>query len=150
MPICRACKETLDISAFQQVGGNRCGHATMCKTCTTESRREYEKSYRIRRKRLLNKKIRNKRLVNPEKAKAKDRASYKLQRENSPEKLNARSAVGQALVKGELTKGRCRWCDTSEDVEAHHESYLERDWLNVWWMCKRHHTERHVEMRGQC
>jgi hypothetical protein len=65
----------------------------------------------------------------------------KLQRQR------ARSRVRQALQKGALVKGSCRYAvtgDCSGVLEAHHYlGYDDAHWLDVQWCCHRHHGRLH-------
>lgn len=64
-----------------------------------------------------------------------------------PHKTEARREVSKALMRGDLHRGPCEVCGTNANVEAHHDSYARKDWLNVRWMCKTHHTEHHQRER---
>lgn len=65
----------------------------------------------------------------------------------SPEKYVARSAVGNALRSGRLVRQPCERCGATERVEAHHEDYSRP--LDVNWLCKDCHAQRHIERREQ-
>lgn len=58
-------------------------------------------------------------------------------------KVRARQQVCRALKSGKLTKMPCEVCG-DEWSEAHHEDYSKP--LEVMWLCKRHHTDRHMEI----
>ena len=64
-------------------------------------------------------------------------------RELNPEKYQARTAVNNAIRDGVLIKQPCRICGDSAD--AHHEDYSKP--LDVWWLCRKHHAERHRELK---
>jgi hypothetical protein len=51
-------------------------------------------------------------------------------------------AVARALRSGRLQKGPCEECGSTEDVQAHHHSYLREDALDVTWLCLRCHFEQ--------
>jgi len=59
-------------------------------------------------------------------------------------KYHARQMVLQAIRYGELIKKPCEVCNSTENVEAHHDDY--RKPLDVMWLCIRHHDERHMEL----
>jgi hypothetical protein len=67
----------------------------------------------------------------------------KKQRELYPQKYVARTAVGNALRDGRLTRQPCEVCG-NEKSEAHHDDYSKP--LDVKWLCKRHHVERHKQL----
>ena len=54
-----------------------------------------------------------------------------------PEKMMARSLVGRALLRGDLSKEPCEVCGNRS--EAHHDDYSKP--LAVRWLCRRHHQE---------
>ncbi len=64
-------------------------------------------------------------------------------RENNPEKNRAHLAVRRAIVRGLLVRQPCVKCG-NVDVQAHHEDYTKQ--LEVVWLCRHHHMERHKEI----
>jgi hypothetical protein len=56
----------------------------------------------------------------------------------------AHNAVGNAKRKSLLVKKACLICGRI-DVQAHHENYAKP--LDIIWLCKEHHIERHYEIR---
>lgn len=57
-------------------------------------------------------------------------------------KYEAHLAVGRALKSGELVKGGCEICRTTEGrIDAHHDRY-DRP-LEVRWLCRAHHVRLH-------
>ena len=60
---------------------------------------------------------------------------------------NARQAVRLALSSKKMVKGPCEACGTEQDIQAHHTSYDKENWLNVTWLCKKHHLEEHKRMK---
>lgn len=61
-------------------------------------------------------------------------------RNNNPHKHYAKGAISQALRKGTITSQRCAVCG-GDTAEAHHDDYSKP--LDVIWLCKTHHGERH-------
>lgn len=61
----------------------------------------------------------------------------------NPLKNKAHIAVMNAIKTGILKKEPCNVCGTKDNLNAHHESYLKKDWLNVLWLCRKHHLELH-------
>jgi hypothetical protein len=55
-------------------------------------------------------------------------------------KIKARSAVFNALKAGRLVRNPCKVCGDVKS-EAHHEDYSNP--LEVEWLCRWHHAERH-------
>ena len=63
----------------------------------------------------------------------------------NPEKYMAHYTVQSAIKRGILTPQPCRVC--GDVAQAHHESYERDQWLNVDWLCPKHHAARHLELR---
>ena len=59
-------------------------------------------------------------------------------------KRKAHQDVSYAIQKGKLTRQPCERCGTTQHVVAHHEDYNKP--LDVVWLCKHHHKERHLEI----
>lgn len=53
----------------------------------------------------------------------------------------AHRAVRQSLLTGRLSRGPCEVC--GREAQAHHDSYFPERWLDVRWLCSRHHREWH-------
>jgi hypothetical protein len=71
---------------------------------------------------------------------SKDSYRYKkIQKERYPERDKAREAVRRAVKKGTLTHQPCEVCGSTENVQAHHDSYAKEDRLKINWLCKKHH-----------
>lgn len=70
--------------------------------------------------------------------------STKSYRRKYPEKHHAHMAVRRALLNGTLIKMPCQQCGELK-TEAHHDDYSQP--MEVLWLCKLHHAERHVELR---
>lgn len=66
--------------------------------------------------------------------------SLAKQREISPEKYKARYALTNAIRDGRIERGVCQVCGVDK-VEGHHHDYSKP--LDVDWLCKKHHVERH-------
>jgi DNA-binding HxlR family transcriptional regulator len=56
----------------------------------------------------------------------------------------ARQRVHRAVLKGVMTKRPCEVCNTN-GAEAHHPDY--RRPLDVVWLCQRHHSDVHHQLR---
>ena len=59
-------------------------------------------------------------------------------------KRKAHQAVAYAVQTGRLVRQPCERCGIKENVVAHHEDYNKP--LDVLWLCKYHHKERHMEI----
>ncbi len=85
---------------------------------------------------------RKKNLIRPKKKVM--RANKQRYNEKYPEKRLAHRKANEAVRKGELVRGPCCVCGTTEKVASHHFSYDEEHWLNVVWMCQEHHNDHHI------
>ncbi len=71
----------------------------------------------------------------------------KLQKERYPERVQARDLLKKAIERGEVIRKPCE--HVSEDgslcgyvsSHGHHEDYSKP--LDVIWLCRKHHRERH-------
>lgn len=66
-------------------------------------------------------------------------------RRKYPEKVAAHAALAKAVRRGEVIKLPCFICG-NEVTEAHHPAYSLP--LVVTWLCKRHHTQLHMEFNN--
>lgn len=64
-------------------------------------------------------------------------------RDGNWQKTKSHQLVKTAIANGTLLKENCKVCD-SVRVEAHHEDYGKS--LDVWWLCKQHHKDRHADI----
>lgn len=71
-------------------------------------------------------------------------AAFRRSRKRHPERIVARSIVGRALKSGALVRESCVVCG-SQKSQAHHEDYSRP--LEIVWLCQKHHTERHLEIK---
>ncbi len=64
-----------------------------------------------------------------------DNRAYHLQ-------SKSHDAVARALATGELVRQPCEVCGATG--QAHHDSYRPDRWLDVRWLCGRHHAAWHA------
>ena len=117
--MCPMCKEEFD---------PRLNTAPYCKPC----RKDYQKEYASRpgvKLRLAENRHRH-----------HGKPSSKI-------KNSARHKVGSAMEKGLLVRQPCERCGTVDNIHAHHEDYSKP--LDVNWLCRQHHHERHVEINEE-
>lgn len=62
-------------------------------------------------------------------------------------KADARNMVAKARARGEIKREPCAVCGEDGKVVAHHEDYDKP--LDVIWLCRTHHSRRHVELDGK-
>jgi hypothetical protein len=65
-------------------------------------------------------------------------------RTRNPEKYKAHCKVNNAIRDGKLNPHPCQVCG-SQPAHAHHDDYSKP--LDVRWLCPKHHTQHHLEMR---
>lgn len=62
-----------------------------------------------------------------------------------PIQMKAHAKVSRAIRRGQLTKGPCAVCGSTVRIEGHHDDYSKP--LEVIWLCRPHHGQRHIELR---
>ena len=85
----------------------------------------------------------NKKYRHSAKGKEANRHGNRKHRELHPDRHKARQAVSNALRDGRLQKQPCHCGEIR--VQAHHKSYEKDKWLDVEWMCEKHHNELKLE-----
>lgn len=76
----------------------------------------------------------------------KCRVRSRAYRQANIEQAKAREALNRAVRDGRVTKGACAKAGENcrGRVEAHHHrGYDPAHWLDVVWLCKRHHVDEH-------
>jgi hypothetical protein len=123
------------------------GHSNKCIACTRLYAKEHHKKKmsdslwvlaQRARTRLHDKK---RRAGKPQYEHARAMASQRIAREEHPERNKAYKAVYRAIKRGDLVR---ELCACGKYGEAHHEDYDKP--LEVIWLCRTHHMERHVEI----
>lgn len=112
-----------------------------CSSCWRKKTKLYRDEIRRNPKLLLN--VRR----SCRKYAAKRRAAGGLKkyiRRKQNRKLKAHWTVQNALISGVLQKQTC-FC--GKKAQAHHEDYSKP--LDVIWLCQKHHSERHVQIREE-
>lgn len=62
------------------------------------------------------------------------------------EKQNARAQIQYALKTGKITKPKiCSSCHEEKEIHGHHEDYSKP--LDVTWLCRSCHSDRHREIK---
>ncbi len=151
---CRICGELLTIEAFGRDRKRKDGKKGECKECRArefrdwlnrniEKHRESVRRWNKNNPILMNKYNKEWKNRNPE----RNAITCKEWRKDNPEKIAADVALNRAVRRGELVNiGWCQLCGRDaggKKVEAHHGSYLPEHYLDVVWLCRRHHREIH-------
>src|SRR5262245_33024166 len=121
MKTCRRCGQELPISEFE-----------FCRDSKSKSGRVY-----------LRGQCRKCRRGPGDSAGAVERA-HRWKRKNA-EKVRIHRRVQYAIATGKLVRRPCERCGATDAV-AHHEDYTQP--LTVMFLCRRHHGERHRELRS--
>lgn len=136
MKPCFKCGRTRPLIEFYKHPAMADGRLNKCKDCTKRDVREnrqrrsdYYLAYDRERSKLPHRRARLEQYVREQ-----------------PHKARARIAVHNALRDGRLTKQPCAICG-DDAVDAHHEDY-DRP-LDVIWLCRAHHAQRHAELAGK-
>ncbi len=139
MKACSICKVVKESSEFFKRKTTFDGLQTLCKSCAVRLNRQYQRAHpeRILAKNKL-------RFSTPE-ASARATEWGRQARKRDTQKYRARTAITTALASGRITRRPCERCGNPK-AEAHHEDYAKP--LDVQWLCKFHHNERHLQMRG--
>ena len=146
---CSRCGETKPIEQFQKRGEYR---VTFCNACHNQRLREKydaDPAYAEERKWSAH----EYRRANPEHVAAKKkewqsanldkvRVAVAKSRQRYPERAAAREAAREAIKAGTLVRQPC-WCGNPNTDAHHHKGYAPEYWLDVVWLCRKHHSELH-------
>ena len=147
--VCNYCEKEKSLDQFYKHSGMKDGYLNTCKECKIEymaSRpkdrlKEINKKRNQKPKRQEDKRIRSK--AYRQKYPEKKRLYEQEYRKKYPEKYKARNAVHNAIRDGKLTKLPCEVCNSTKNIEAHHDDYYKP--LELRWLCHKHHVEHHFE-----
>lgn len=155
---CFKCLAIKPLADFYRHGAMSDKHLNKCKSCTRsavklhrqanlESIRAYDRDrHNNDEHRERNKKNYRKRVSDPQKRKKEWQRSREWAEKNKLKRA-AHIMVGNAIRSGSLVPKPCERCGTTELVNAHHEDYFKP--LDVMWLCKKHHGERHQEINEE-
>lgn len=140
---CNKCGEIKELTEFYRSSISNSGLCPACKQCAKKYRDEnkekinfYSKEYR----KTDACKIAKKKYQQTEAGRAGQREGHKKYQAKHPEKRYAQIKANNAIRDGRLFRQPCGTCGNKK-VEAHHEDYSKP--LEVVWLCKKHHLERH-------
>jgi len=147
MKKCYKCKEAKDPSEFYKNKTTKDGLRIPCKVCVKiyqEDNKDKIKAYK--KEYLKNNPDYTKNWFKNNREKAIGYA--KRSKEKDPQKDKARHTLRNAVSSGRVLQCPCSVCGTEEDVHGHHWSYEKEHWLNVTWLCRKHHSEEHEKIRA--
>lgn len=124
MKRCIICGETKPLAQFHKNKSRADGHTNRCKPCACSyvSKHTLETGY-YKQRAYLDRKY-----------------AYVLSTWN---KVLARQAVYRAVKSGQMKRERCKECKAASVQAHHHNGYEKKDWLNVIWLCHKHHAAAH-------
>ena len=135
---CTKCHKTKPLSDFGKRKASPDGLFAFCKLCRNASIRKRNNENPAARETYRN----------ATRKYCKDRPRYYRNQLRSlmknPKRFMASHAVHFAKQCGELIPEPCEVCG-EEKVQAHHDCYKQKNWLNVRWLCSKHHGEHHAQ-----
>lgn len=149
--ICRACGADKPLEDFYRHRMMADGHLNKCRDCVKQRVhgyrlanidriREYDRRRNDEPERVEAHRIRKK---TPEARRAANAKYYNAH----PLKRAAHNIVGNAIRDGKLTVQPCERCGYGVGINAHHENYSKP--LDVTWLCRRCHCQRHREINAE-
>jgi len=147
--VCFKCGQILPLSDFYRHSQMADGHVNKCKECNKKDvqedykRKIVDPEWRLKERERSREKMRTARgngkylSIPPD----KKRGSLKRYTDKYPEKKIARNKSQR------LNPEPCVVCGSTENLEGHHEDYSKPE--DITWLCRKHHYERHVEIRKQ-
>lgn len=148
------CNKEKELSEFYTHPGMADGHLNKCVECTKKDVSQRYNSLKQDPEFVLaeRKRTREKywRLNYRDRHEVRGEQKSKIMKryfENNPEKKEAKRITSNAIKRGRLERRPCEICQTTENVQAHHEDYNKP--LEVTWLCAKHHYERHIYLREQ-
>ncbi|WP_428383575.1 hypothetical protein [Nevskia ramosa] len=127
------------------------GHLNKCKECTKQDVRsnrvvniEHYRVYDARRNIRLDRVQMRANYQKTEKGAASVLLAQSGYVKRHPEKRAAHIQLGKAVRDGSVIPQPCQVCGAG-NAHGHHENYSRP--LDVWWLCPKHHAERHRQLR---
>lgn len=136
---CNSCSTTKPASDFHIRAASNDGLSAKCRGC----QKIYDKIRGMAPHRVAARKAYSQTERGKEAHRRASRKSAKL----SPIKKQARTAVGNAIRDGRLSKSPCEIC-RNPIAHAHHDDYSKP--LEVRWLCTTHHAQWHKENDPMC
>lgn len=133
---CFKCGEIKELDEFYTHKQMADGHLNKCKKCAKKdvNDRYYNPDYKEKISEYERK--RNK----TENRKKNKGIYYQKAKQKTPGKIKARMKLNYALVEGRIKRQPCEVCGDIKS-EGHHKDY--RKYLDVQWLCLKHHRELH-------
>ena len=149
---CCRCGNVFPLSEFYRDKRRKDGRYPRCRRCHAEAVRRWRDN-NLEKARANDRQWKAR---NPDKHNAwnkrwqrnnaeKVRAWTQRWKEENPEKRSAHTIVASAIKRGALVRAPCLICG-NEDADGHHDNYARP--LDVVWLCRSHHIERHHSLAG--
>lgn len=137
---CGRCSVFKPESDFYVDGKTAAGISSQCRACHMEG--NLRTRDRDNARSLNADHMRRARAADPEKFRARDRASAQKKRLLNSEKVLARQALNNAVKRGDVVRpGACEACGHLTAVAGHHDDYSKP--LQVRWLCRACHGKEH-------
>jgi len=156
MKRCRECGKEKPLDDFYTHPRMADGHLNKCKSCVKarvakhrdrnlEAVRAYDRSRADQPDRAaLRKQVAERWKSDPE-LRTRSSSQKAAWRHRNPEKSAAQTMVGNAIRDGKLERQPCERCGNPK-ADGHHDDYSKP--LDVQWLCRKHHADRHKELRA--
>jgi hypothetical protein len=141
MKTCVKCLESKQLSDFPRNNAMKLGYLNSCKLCVASAVRK------DRREKPRSRAYDRARAKTPARKAHSRRITIEF-REKYPDAYRAHTAVGNALRDGKLSRGRCLFCESDENIHAHHRDYKAP--LDVIWLCAKCHIRLHANFPETC
>jgi hypothetical protein len=153
---CRKCDEIKSSDYFGKDKKRKDGLASWCKKCRNAVRHNFyikHKSKEIKQK--IKYYIRNRKQIlkrekvykrkNKDSISDRDRKYQKRKKDTigGHRKYVARYKTKNAVLSGKLKKLPCTFCGSIKSQAHHHNGYTKEHWLDVLWLCEKHHKIVH-------
>jgi hypothetical protein len=150
MKTCFKCKTAKPLSEFYKHAQMRDGHLNKCTECTKADARTHRRRYPERHREWDIKKSRHHDAAISRKEYIRTHPEMRqktIERwaEKNKDKIRAQRKAAHAVKVGAIVRQPCAVCGIAE-AQAHHEDYSKP--LDVVWLCARHHSQRHREIRN--
>ena len=162
MKACRTCGIEKDLTDYYKHPKMADGHLHICKGCTKNRVRKHRDSNLVRiqeydrnrsnakeRARKYKEYVGNLSAADKVIRNANNISYHHKTKKKYPEKCKSVMCVNNAIHTKKIVKpSECSQCGcTDKQIQGHHWSYLEENWLDVIWLCANCHTQEHIRLR---
>ena len=162
MKVCKDCGELKELGQFYKHKQMADGHLNSCKDCVKarvtnhrgenlERIQKYDRNRPNSKERVAKcgEKAKVLRESGDEVFLEKERNRIKTYRRENEPNYKAHNAVSNALRDGKLFKpAKCEACGDQLELQGHHWSYEEDNWLDVLWLCAECHGKEHKRLNA--